>query len=73
MELVTDTSAMRQISNMTQCPSIDGDTMVNIVIVCLILAYTAETHSYLVESGLVESFLATPSTQVFNENKILYR
>ena len=54
MELVTDTSAMRQISNMTQCPSIDGDTMVNIVIVCLILAYTAETHSYLVESGLVE-------------------
>ena len=62
MELATNTSAMRQFSNMMLCPSIDEETVRNVVIVCLTLAYTAETHSYLVEAGLVESFLAKPNT-----------
>ena len=75
MELATDTSAMRQLSNMMQCPSIDGETVRNIVIVCLTLAYTAETHSYLVEAGLVESFLAKPNTAwlVDKGDEVLYQ
>ena len=75
MELATDTSTMRQLSNMMQCPSISGETVKNVVTVLLNLAYTTETHSYLVEAGLVDSFLVNPSTQVFDEDEeeFLYR
>ena len=75
MELATDTSAMRQLSNVMQCLSFDEETVANVVIVSLTLAYTAETHSYLVEAGLVESFLAKPITMTWlsDENEILYR
>ena len=73
MELATNTRAMTQLSNIIQCPSIEGEAVVNVAIVCLILSYTMETHSYLVEAGLVKSFLAPLSTLLFNENKILYR
>ena len=67
MELATDTSAMRQLSNAMQCPSIDRETMVCIVNLWKTLAYTAETHSYLVEAGLVESFLAMPNIENSND------
>ena len=73
MDLATDASAMVQLSNMLQCPSIDGDSVLVIVINCLSIAYTAETHSYLVEAGLIERFLAPPATFLLNKNAILYR
>ena len=75
MELVTNTSAMRQISNMMQCPSIDGETVRNVVMVYLTLTYTAETHSYLVEADLVESFLAKPNSAwlVDEGDEVLYQ
>ena len=73
MDLATDASAMVQLSNMMQCPSIDGDSVVIIVILCLSIAYSVETHSYLVEAGLIERFLAPPPTSVLNENAILYQ
>ena len=60
MRLVTDSDAMRQLTNALQCPSISGETMLDIVTLWLALTYTTETHSYLVEAGLVESFLAKP-------------
>ena len=73
MELVTDTSAMRQLSNMMHCPSMNEEKMVDIVNLWKNLAYTAETHSYLVEAGLVESFLAKPSIEEFENLMLLYQ
>lgn len=76
MELATDTNAMRQLSNVMHCPSIDGEIMVGIVNMWKTLAYTEETHSYLVEADLVESFLAKPNMEEFensNDIKLLYQ
>ena len=73
MEIATNASAMAQLSNMMQCPSVDGDSVTNIVIICLTIAYSAETHSYLVEAGLIERLLAPPGTNVLDGNVILYR
>ena len=73
MELATDATAMTQLSNMMLCPSIDGHSVVGILALCLTIAYTAETHSYLVEAGLIERFLAPPGTNVLSEIEILYR
>ena len=73
MDLATDKNVMTQLSNMLQCPSIDGHSVVIIAILCLSIAYTAETHSYLVEAGLIERFLAPPATSVLDQYAILYR
>ena len=76
MELATDTSAMRQLSNAMQCPTIDEETMLDIVTLWQTLTYTAETHSYLVEAGLIKNFLAKPNieeSKASNDLKILYQ
>ena len=76
IELVTDTSAITQLSNMIHCPSIDEETVLDIVSTWLTLAHTTETHSYLIEAGLVDSFLAKPNigeTETGNELKLLYQ
>ena len=75
MELVTNAEAMRQLTNAMQCPSIEGETMLDIVTQWLTLSYTKETHSYLVEAGLVENFLAKPNIEEAenSDNLTLYQ
>ena len=76
MELATDTNVLTQLSNVVHCPSIDEETVLDIVSIWLTLAHTTETHSYLVEAGLVDSFLARPNigeTENSNELKVLYQ
>ena len=63
MELVTNAEAMGQLTNAMQCPSIEGETRLDIVTQWMTLSYTKETHIYLVEAGLVESFLAKPNME----------
>ena len=73
MDLATNENVMTQLSNMMLCPSIDGHSVVTILVVCLNIAYSVETHSYLVEAGLIERFLAPPPTSVLDQYAILYR
>ena len=52
------------------------ETVLDIVSTWLTLAHTTETHSYLIEAGLVDSFLAKPNigeTETGNELKLLYQ
>ena len=61
MEVATNMSAMQQVSNAICCPSFDGETVRNAVILCLSLAYSSETHCHLVDAGLMNSVLSIPS------------
>lgn len=57
MEMVSNAAAVKQISEMLLCSSMNIDGILNTLMVGLTLAYTPETHSHLIRAGMIQGLL----------------
>ena len=64
MEIATNMEVMKQLSRVVSCPSFDIEVIISVTLVGLTLAYTPETHSSLIDSGLVDSLLTHTTSAI---------
>ena len=61
IEVGTNAAAMKQLSQVLRCPSVYAESVKNGAVLCVVLAYSLETHSYLAEAGLIENLITAGS------------
>ena len=66
MDIVVNVAAVVQISKLIVSPSMGTVGAINAVIVGLTLAYTTETHPYLIQADMVQQLLKSDTVRRTN-------